>query len=96
LVDGTARVLREELCDGAGFCLGICPTGALSVEVREAPPFDAQAVAEEHGSHAPRFILQSCFMCGRGEDERVLLPGRRHGESQWVCTRCLPELLHGR
>jgi ferredoxin len=96
LVDGKARVLREELCDGAGFCLGICPTGALSVGVREAPSFNAQTAAEEHSSYSLQFIPQSCFMCGRGEDERVLLPCRRHGESKWVCTRCLPELIHGR
>lgn len=26
LVNG--KVVREELCDGAGFCLALCPTGA--------------------------------------------------------------------
>ena len=43
MVDGKARVVSEELCDGAGFCLAVCPTGALSVETREAVPFDAAA-----------------------------------------------------
>ncbi len=38
-MDGKAKVVREELCDGAGFCLGVCPTGALTVEEREAPAF---------------------------------------------------------
>ena len=96
LVDGKAKVLREDLCDGAGFCLGICPTGALSVELREAPQFDALAAAESHDGHEPRFIRQTCFLCGQSEEDRVLLPCRRGGQSVWVCTRCLPELIHGR
>jgi Fe-S-cluster-containing hydrogenase component 2 len=96
LVDGKAKVLREELCDGAGFCLGICPTGALSVELREAPQFDALAAAASHDGHEPRFIRQTCFLCAQSEEDRVLLPCRRGGHSLWVCTRCLPELIHGR
>ena len=47
IVDGKAKVVREELCDGAGFCLGVCPTGALTLETRETVPFDHDAV-EEH------------------------------------------------
>ncbi len=43
LVNGKARVLREELCDGAGFCLAGCPTGALTIEEREAAAFDGAA-----------------------------------------------------
>ena len=96
LVDGKAKVLREELCDGAGFCLGICPTGALSVELREAPQFDALTAAASHDGHEPRFIRQTCFLCGQSEEDRVLLPCRRGGQSLWVCTHCLPELIHGR
>jgi ferredoxin len=34
------------LCDGLGACLGECPEGALTVEVREADEFD-EAVVEE-------------------------------------------------
>lgn len=94
IVDGKARVIREELCDGAGFCLGVCPTGALSIESREAPAFDeaaAEAVAEERGGYLP----QSCYRCGATEDEAPLLPVRTEGHSTWVCTHCLPALIHG-
>ncbi|TKJ29773.1 MAG: ferredoxin [Chloroflexi bacterium B3_Chlor] len=95
LVDGKARVLSEELCDGAGFCLGVCPTGALSIEEREAVPFNEAAVEERQQGKAPRYIVQSCFHCGSTEEGAVLLPCRKDGESLWVCTRCLPILIHG-
>jgi Fe-S-cluster-containing hydrogenase component 2 len=95
IVDGKAKVVREELCDGAGFCLGVCPTGALTVEEREAVPFDHRAV-EEHIAAAPRtYIAQACFNCGTDEDHAPLLPVRTQGTSTWVCTHCLPALIHG-
>lgn len=95
IVDGKAVVVREELCDGAGFCLGVCPTGALSIEVREAVPFDHSAV-EEHVAAQPRaYVAQACFRCGTSEDARPLLPVRTAGTSTWVCTGCLPALIHG-
>jgi MinD superfamily P-loop ATPase len=95
IIDGKAKVVREELCDGAGFCLGVCPTGALTVEEREAVPFDHEAV-EEQAAVAPRtYIPQVCFNCGTDEDHAPLLPVRTAGTSTWVCTRCLPALIHG-
>ncbi len=95
IVDGKARVLDEMLCDGAGFCLSVCPTGALSVEVREAPDFDPQAAEERAHQRGPAYIEQTCFRCGAGEEEAVLLPCRSRGRSLWVCTHCLPPLIHG-
>jgi NAD-dependent dihydropyrimidine dehydrogenase PreA subunit len=95
IIDGKARVVRDELCDGAGFCLGVCPTGALTVEEREAVPFDHAAV-EEHMAAAPKaYVPQSCFRCGTDEDSAPLVPVRTSGTSTWVCTRCLPALIHG-
>ena len=44
LVDGKARLLREDYCDGLGNCLPVCPTEAISFIEREADAFDAQAV----------------------------------------------------
>ncbi|HEY3317730.1 MAG TPA: 4Fe-4S dicluster domain-containing protein [Coriobacteriia bacterium] len=95
LEGGKAKVVREELCDGAGFCLGVCPTGAMTIETREAVPFDHRAV-EEHQAEQPKtYIPQQCFRCGTGEDQRALLPVRVQGTSTWVCTACLPALIHG-
>lgn len=94
LVGGKARVLREELCDGAGFCLAVCPTGALSIETREAPAFEA-ATEAQGGKPERTHIAQSCFRCEVGEEHAVLLPCRTNGRSLWICTRCLPSLIHG-
>jgi MinD superfamily P-loop ATPase len=95
MVDGKARVLQEELCDGAGFCLGLCPTGALSIEEREAVPLDAAVAEEQARQHEPAYLPQTCFRCGVGEENAVLLPCRKQGQSLWVCTGCLPALIHG-
>lgn len=46
LVNGKAKLIRDDYCDGLGNCLPACPTGAISFEMREAAAFDAAAVAE--------------------------------------------------
>ena len=43
-MDGKARLVRENFCDGFGDCLPNCPTGAISFEEREAPAYDEAAV----------------------------------------------------
>ncbi len=43
LVDGKARLVKEQFCDGFGDCIGTCPTGALTIEEREADAYDEQA-----------------------------------------------------
>jgi Na+-translocating ferredoxin:NAD+ oxidoreductase RNF subunit RnfB len=92
---GKARVVSEALCDGAGFCLGVCPTGALTIETREAVPFDHEAAERQQAARSGTYIEQRCFRCGTGEDAAPLLPVRTQGTSTWVCTRCLPALIHG-
>lgn len=44
MIDGVARLTREDYCDGLGDCLPACPTGAITFEEREAPAYDAEAV----------------------------------------------------
>lgn len=46
MIDGKARLTREDYCDGLGDCLPACPTGAISFEMREAPAYDEAAVIE--------------------------------------------------
>jgi len=93
--DGKAHVVSDALCDGAGFCLAVCPTGALTVETREAAPFDHQAALRHAQEREAQYVVQTCFRCQASEQEAVLLPCRSEGQSLWVCTRCLPALIHG-
>ena len=44
MVNGKARLLREDYCDGLGDCLPACPAEAISFEVREASAYDKEAV----------------------------------------------------
>lgn len=89
IIGGKAKIVSEELCDGMGFCIGICPEDALSVEERETVEFDAEV------RPGITDISIRCFNCNKGESETYLLPLRHGMKSQWVCTRCLPMLVHG-
>ena len=44
MIDGKAKLTREEYCDGLGDCLPACPVDAISFEMREAPAYDEAAV----------------------------------------------------
>ena len=44
MVEGKAKLVRENFCDGFGDCLPACPTGAITFEEREAPEYDEAAV----------------------------------------------------
>ena len=44
MVDGKAKLIRDDYCDGLGDCLPVCPTGAISFEEREAAAYDEEAV----------------------------------------------------
>lgn len=47
MIDGKAKLTRENYCDGLGDCLPTCPTGAITFEQREAPAYDEEAVLLE-------------------------------------------------
>ena len=44
MVDGKAKLLRDDYCDGLGDCLPACPTGAITFVEREAAAYDETAV----------------------------------------------------
>ena len=44
MVDGKARLMRDDYCDGLGDCLPSCPTGAITFVEREAAAYDESAV----------------------------------------------------
>lgn len=46
MVNGKAKLTREDYCDGLGDCLPACPTNAITFEEREAPAYNEEAVRE--------------------------------------------------
>ena len=44
MVDGKAKLLRDDYCDGLGDCLPTCPTGAIIFVEREAAAYNEAAV----------------------------------------------------
>ena len=46
MIDGKAKLLRDDYCDGLGDCLPTCPTGAISFVKREAAAYDEEAVKQ--------------------------------------------------
>ena len=46
MVDGKAKLIRDDYCDGLGDCLPACPTGAITFTEREAAAYNEAAVLE--------------------------------------------------
>lgn len=53
MVDGKARLLRDDYCDGLGDCLPVCPTGAITFEERDTAAYDVEAVKANMAKKAP-------------------------------------------
>lgn len=58
LVDGKAKLLRDDYCDGLGNCLPVCPTNAINFIEREALEYNEEEVkknmekaAKENAGH---------------------------------------------
>ena len=47
MVNGKAKLLRDDYCDGLGDCLPVCPTDAIQIVEREAKAYDEAAVMEK-------------------------------------------------
>jgi len=47
VIDGKVRLISDLMCDGLGACIGHCPEGAITIEHREAEPYNETAVIED-------------------------------------------------
>ena len=70
MVNGKAKLTRENYCDGLGDCLPACPTDAISFELREAPAYDEAAVLEKAG-------FSEVLYCSVGIEGTVLLIAKK-------------------
>ena len=46
MIDGKARLVSDLFCDGLGACIGYCPEGEITIEEREAEPYDEKKVMQ--------------------------------------------------
>ncbi|MBN2485706.1 MAG: 4Fe-4S binding protein [Bacteroidales bacterium] len=46
IIDGKARLISDLMCDGLGACIGHCPVDAITIEKREAEPYNETKVME--------------------------------------------------
>jgi NAD-dependent dihydropyrimidine dehydrogenase PreA subunit len=57
MIDGKARLVSELYCDGLGACVGDCPVGAITLEEREAVPYDEIATIQRMIPKGEKTIL---------------------------------------
>lgn len=69
MVDGVAKLLRDDYCDGLGDCLPACPTGAITFEEREALAYDEAAVKAAQAKKAAKGEREECAHAETTETE---------------------------
>ena len=60
MVNGKAKLLRDDYCDGLGDCLPACPTGAITFVEREAAAYDEAAVLQNKAQKAQAAPFSGC------------------------------------
>ena len=87
MVDGKAKLLRDDYCDGLGDCLPTCPTNAISFVEREAAPYDEAAVLANKAKAMHK--QGDPLPCGcPGSQSRAI-----HRESGCSCQSSAPSVL---
>ena len=89
MVNGKAKLMRDDYCDGFGDCLPHCPTGAITFVEREAAAYDEKAV-EENKPQPPksRWAAAPAARCARCSISR-----NRQGRT---CQHCGLSFPNGR
>ena len=64
MVDGKAKLLKDDYCDGLGDCLPACPAGAITFEEREAAAYDEAAVKARQSRKAAENPPEEPLACG--------------------------------
>ncbi len=57
LIDGKARLISDLMCDGLGACIGHCPQGAITMEKREAAPYDEKIVISQMAGKGKNTVI---------------------------------------
>ena len=94
MVNGKAKLLRDDYCDGLGDCLPACPTGAITFVEREAAAYDEAAVHrnEPQNRRQAAPLLRGC----PGTQARAFQPGRQPLPPRGGRRQCPPACASGR
>ncbi|MEA4815978.1 MAG: 4Fe-4S binding protein [Lachnospiraceae bacterium] len=77
MVNGKAKLLRDDYCDGLGDCLPACPTGAISFKEREAAKYNEAEVLKNKMNKQGKTLPCGC----PGTQSRTI---RRKAEAETV------------
>ena len=83
IIDGQAKLVRENYCDGLGDCLPSCPTGAITFEEREAPAYDDVAVKKtqiESRKEAMNMTVEEIMQVEDENERRKLMKAKMQEE----------------
>ena len=75
MIDNKARIISELYCDGLGACIGDCPVGAISIEEREALPYDEEAVMERISQQGEKTIIAHLKHLKEHDEKELLAQG---------------------
>lgn len=85
MVNGKAKLIRDDYCDGLGDCLPACPTNAISFEEREAEEYNHAAVEAKKLREAKARAAQTSSCSCPGSAVRTLKES-----SDESCSACKP------
>ena len=90
MVNGKAKLLRDDYCDGLGDCLPACPTGAITFVEREAAAYDEAAVLQNKAQKAQAAPFSGCPGHAGKTFQRGAAPAAAAGKQesqlgQWPC-----------
>ena len=70
IIDGKAKLVREDFCDGFGDCLPNCPTGAITFEEK------SRLANGAYFSYNNSYSLEGVAIC---KSKEISHEGKRHG-----------------
>lgn len=90
MVDGKAKLLRDDYCDGMGDCLPACPADAIHFEKREAAAYDEAAVmANKAAKEAAK--MQEAKKAEMSQPEKKPFHGCPGSQSRQIVREAAPQ-----
>lgn len=94
MVNGKAKLLRDDYCDGLGDCLPACPTKAITFVEREAAAYDKEAVEANMKKKLTPGLQPSASGCPGSRARLLRSASKETLQSVPDTAECVPSALH--